>query len=65
MSDEKSKKVITEITDEFEWWLGKKRPFKINDEYMLELIFIDKKNLSAKIKITNLKEKKDDGRSIS
>lgn len=37
------------------WWLGKKRPFIINDEYKLELLFIDKINNSAKIKITNLK----------
>lgn len=37
------------------WWLGKKKPFIINDEYQLELLFIDKVNNSAKIKITNLK----------
>lgn len=65
MSDDKSKKEIAKITDEFEWWLGKKRPFKINDEYMLELIFIDKKNLSAKIKITKLKEQGNDDSSDS
>lgn len=37
------------------WWLGRKRPFIINDEYRIELIFIDKVNNSAKIQITNLK----------
>ena len=37
------------------WWLGKKRSFSINDEYKLELLFIDKINNSAKIQITNLK----------
>lgn len=37
------------------WWLGRKRPFIVNDEYQIELLFIDKINNSAKIKITNLK----------
>jgi hypothetical protein len=37
------------------WWLGRKRPFYINDEYKIELLFIDKENNSAKIQITNLK----------
>ena len=37
------------------WWLGRKRPFIINDEYKLELLHIDKINNSAKIKVTNLK----------
>lgn len=37
------------------WWLGKKRPFLINDEYKVELLYIDKVNNSAKIRITNLK----------
>jgi hypothetical protein len=37
------------------WWLGKRRPFVINDEYRIELLFIDKVNNSAKIQITNLK----------
>lgn len=43
------------LHDSLYWWLGKKRPFIINDEYKLELLFIDKINNSAKIKITNLK----------
>ena len=37
------------------WWLGQRRPFVINDEYKIELLFIDKINNSAKIQITNLK----------
>ena len=37
------------------WWLGKRRPFVINDEYKIELLFIDKENNSAKIQVTNLK----------
>jgi len=37
------------------WWLGRSKPFIINEEYKLELLFIDKINNSAKIKITNLK----------
>ena len=37
------------------WWLGKCRPFVINDEYKIELLFIDKENNSAKIQVTNLK----------
>jgi len=36
------------------WWLGNKG-FVINDEYKLELLFLDFKNKSAKIRITNLK----------
>lgn len=38
------------------WWLGRRRPFVINDEYKIELLFIDKVNNSAKIQITNLKD---------
>jgi hypothetical protein len=37
------------------WWLGKSRPFIINDEYKIELLFVDKIHNSAKIQITNLK----------
>jgi hypothetical protein len=44
------------IKDSLYWWLGKKRPFIINDEYRLELLFIDHENNSAKIRITNLKD---------
>ena len=37
------------------WWLGKRRPFFINDEYKIELLFIDKDNNSVKIQVTNIK----------
>ena len=37
------------------WWLGKARPFNLNDEYKIELLFIDKVNNTAKLLITNLK----------
>ena len=37
------------------WWLGPKKPFIINDEYKLELLFLDRVNNSAKIRVTNLK----------
>jgi hypothetical protein len=43
------------IKDSMFWWLGKKKPFILNAEYKLELLFIDKVNNSAKIRITNLK----------
>lgn len=39
------------------WWLGRKRPFIINNEYEIKLLFIDKVNNSAKIEITNIKTK--------
>ena len=43
------------LKDSIWYWLGKKKPFIVNDEYSIELIFIDKVNNSAKIKVTNLK----------
>ncbi len=43
------------LKDSLYWWLGFKRPFIINDEYRLELLFIDRVHQSVKIKITNLK----------
>lgn len=45
------------LHDTLVWWLGKARPFNINDEYEIKLLFIDKENHSAKIEITNLKTK--------
>lgn len=45
------------LTDSIHWWLGKKKPFNINGEYEIKLLFIDKINHSAKIEITNLKTK--------
>lgn len=43
------------IKDSIYWWLGRSKPFYINGEYKLELLFIDKVNHSAKIQVTNLK----------
>ena len=43
------------LKDSLYWWLGKKRPFIINDEYKIELLHIDIEHLSAKIRVTNLK----------
>jgi hypothetical protein len=37
------------------WWLSGHRPFIINDEYKIELLFLDRVNNSAKIQITNIK----------
>lgn len=48
-------KYAGKLRDSLTWWLGKKREFVINDEYKLELLFIDKENNSAKIRVTNLK----------
>lgn len=44
------------IKDSLYWWLGKRKPFIINDEYRVELLHIDKLNNSVKIRITNLKD---------
>ena len=43
------------LTTSLVWWLGKSKPFIINDEYQIKLLFIDKVNNSAKIEVTNLK----------
>ena len=53
------------IKDSMWYWLGKKNSFNINDEYKLELLFIDKINNSAKIKITNLKNKTEETVSVN
>lgn len=42
------------LKDSLTWWLGKRKAFIINDQYSIELLFIDKINNSAKIKVTNL-----------
>lgn len=47
-------KYKNKLKDSLHWWLGRKKPFIINDEYKLELLYIDRNNHSAKIKITNL-----------
>lgn len=43
------------LQDQLYWWLNKKRPFYINDEYKIELLHIHRGYDSAKILITNLK----------
>lgn len=43
------------IKDSIYYWLGKSKPFYINGEYRLRLLFVDTNNFSAKIEITNLK----------
>lgn len=43
------------LKDSLYWWLGKKRPFIVNDEYSIELLYIDTEHGSAKIRVTNLK----------
>ena len=48
-------KFANKIKDQFYWWFSRHKPFILNDEYKLELLFIDKENNSAKIQITNLK----------
>ncbi len=47
------------IKDSLYWWLSKSRSFNINDEYELELLHIDREHNSAKILVTNLKNKKE------
>ena len=43
------------LKDSLYWWLGKKKPFIVNDEYKIELLHIDRIHNSAKIRITNIK----------
>jgi hypothetical protein len=44
------------LKDSLYWWLGRKKPFVVNDEYKIELLHIDRNHYSAKIRITNLKD---------
>jgi hypothetical protein len=46
---------VNKLKDSLVWWLGKRKAFNINEEYKIELLFVDKVNNSAKIKVTNLK----------
>lgn len=43
------------LKDSLYWWLGKSRPFIVNDEYSIELLHIDTEHGSAKIRVTNIK----------
>ena len=55
---EKASPFKDKLQNTLTWWLGKKKPFIVNDEYEIKLLFIDKINNSAKIEITNLKTQK-------
>lgn len=54
MSD-KSVSFVGKLKDSMFWWLGYRYPFIINDEYKIELLYIDRIHQSAKIRVTNLK----------
>lgn len=56
MSEENTPSYEGKLKDTLIWWLGKK-PFIVNDEYEIRLLFIDKVNNSAKIEVTNIKTK--------
>jgi ribosomal protein S1 len=43
------------LKDRICWSLKRSRPFIINDEYEVKLLFIDKKRNTVKIMVTNLK----------
>lgn len=49
------KKYQGKLKTQLYWWLSGNRPFYVNDEYKIELLFIDRVNNSAKIQITNIK----------
>jgi hypothetical protein len=55
MSDSVKKTICTQLKDSLYWWLGRKKPFIVNNEYKIELLHIDRNHYSAKIRITNLK----------
>ena len=50
-----NKSYVGKVKTNLWWWLGKNRPFILEDLFKIELLFIDHKNGSAKIQITNLK----------
>lgn len=52
---QESSSFANKLKDSLYWWLGFKKGFVINDEYLLELLVIDRVHQSVKIKITNLK----------
>lgn len=43
------------LKDSIYWYLSKRKPFFINAEYKIELLYLDRDHYSAKIRITNLK----------
>ena len=48
------KEYIGKLKTSLDWWLSKKG-FNINEEYKIDLLYIDRVNSSVKIRITNLK----------
>ena len=52
----KIKKFAGTLKDSMHWWLSRQKSFILNDEYKLELLYIDTDNYTAKIRITNLKD---------
>lgn len=52
------------IKDSIWYWLGYRKPFIINEEYKVELLFLDRNNNSAKIKVTNIKTNESSENSI-
>jgi hypothetical protein len=55
----KSENYVGRLKTSLFWWLGSRRPFFINDEYKIELLYIDRTHNSAKIRITNLKNQQE------
>jgi hypothetical protein len=54
----KADKIVSfanKLKDSLYWWLGYKYPFVVNDEYKIELLYIDRVHQSVKIRVTNLK----------
>jgi len=42
------------LKDSLYWWISRKKTFNINDEYKVELLYINKQDNTAKLRITNL-----------
>lgn len=53
------------LKDSLYWWMSFKRPFIVNDEYKLELLYIDREHQSVKIRITNLKTQETSSTELS
>lgn len=47
------------LKDTLYWHLYPNKPFIINDEYQIKLIYLDKKRNIAKIEISNIKNEED------
>jgi hypothetical protein len=45
------------VKDTLVWWLSSRKPFILDDEYEIRLLYLDHKNHSAKLEITNLRTK--------